>query len=80
MILQLNPPLPMDSPKGKGICHFLIDYGMESNLFWVIVIDATGEIWTYDNTQIRMQKNISLGRNIESISPFKSFNVGTQLL
>jgi hypothetical protein len=62
VILQLDPPLPMTCPKGSGLCHFLIDYGMETHLYWTITIDATGEIWTYDNTKVRMQKNISIGR------------------
>jgi len=62
MILQLNPPLPMTCKKGNGIAHFLIDYGMESHLYWVITLDSSGEIWTLPNPDVRMQKNITLGR------------------
>lgn len=29
-VIQLNPPLPMVTPKGEGWAHFLIDYGPES--------------------------------------------------
>ena len=36
MITQLNPPLPMQTPKGDGLAHFVIDYGPESDLLWVI--------------------------------------------
>ncbi len=32
MITQLNPPLPMETSKGGGWAHFLIDYGPESAL------------------------------------------------
>jgi hypothetical protein len=64
MILQLNPPLPVSCPKGQGLCHFLIDYSMESHLYWVIVLDESGEIWTYANPYVRFQKNISLDRYI----------------
>lgn len=64
MIIQLNPPIPLSTPKGKGLCHFLIDYGIESHLYWVVFIDETGECWTFDNTQIRAQKNITMGRLI----------------
>ena len=62
MILQLNPPLPVVTPKGEGLAHLIIDYGVEHNLFWVVFIDATGECWTYPNMDIRAQKNITLGR------------------
>ena len=62
MISQLNPPLPVSTPKGSGLAHLVIDYGPELNLFWVVFIDATGECWTYPNQEIRAQKNITLGR------------------
>jgi hypothetical protein len=61
-IIQLNPPLPLSTPKGNGLCHFLIDYGPESYLYWVVFIDETGECWTYANPEIKAQKNISLNR------------------
>ena len=63
MILQLNPPLPVTTPKGKGIAHLVIDYGMELNLIWTVFIDATGEVWSFQNSEIRAQKNITMGRN-----------------
>lgn len=62
MILQLNPPIPVLTPKGPGIAHLVIDYGVEHNLMWVVFIDATGECWTYPNMDIRAQKNVTLGR------------------
>ena len=62
MILQLNPPLPVLTPKGNGVAHMVIDYGPEHNLMWVVFIDDTGECWTYPNMDIRAQKNITLGR------------------
>ena len=62
MILQINPPLPVETPKGSGWAHFLIDYGPESDLYWVCFIDETGECWTWGNKHIRAQKNITLDR------------------
>lgn len=64
MILQLNPPLPMNTPKGKALAHFLIDYGIEADIMWVCFQDDTGECWTWSNKEIRIQKNISLGRTL----------------
>lgn len=65
MITQLNPPIPLDTPKGKGLAYFLIDYGVDFNLMWVVFDDLTGECWTWDNTKVRAQKNITLGRIYE---------------
>jgi len=62
MIIQLDPPIPVLTPKGAGLAHMVIDYGPEYNLFWVVFIDTTGECWTYANMDIRAQKNITLGR------------------
>ena len=65
-ILQLDPPIPVITPKGDGYAHVLIDYGAEYNLMWVCFLDDSGECWTYDNTQVRAQKNVTLGRTFVS--------------
>lgn len=62
MILQLNPPLPLETPKGKGLAHFIIDYGIESDIYWVCFQDETRECWTWNNRDIKIQKNITIGR------------------
>jgi len=59
---RIDPPLPLDTPKGKAMAHFLIDYGFEHHLMWVCFQDETGECWTWNNTQICLQTNISAGR------------------
>lgn len=61
-MLQLNPPIPMNTPKGEGFAHILLDYGPESDLYWTVLITETGEIWTYANRYVRASKNITLGR------------------
>lgn len=63
MMTQLNPPIPLETPKGKALAHFVIDYGPEHNLMWVTFVDATGECWTWPNYKVRAQKNITMGRN-----------------
>lgn len=68
MLIQLNPPIPVTTPKGPAIAHFVIDYGPESDLKWICFQQTTGECWTYSNTMIRAQKNIT--ENREYISPF----------
>lgn len=60
MITQLNPCIPLETPKGKGYAHLLIDYGQEHHLLWVVFINETGECWTFDNPQIRLQGNYTM--------------------
>ncbi len=62
MLTQLNPPIPLDTPKGKALAMFIIDYGPEHDLMWVTFSDETGECWTWANPDIRAQKNITMGR------------------
>lgn len=68
MMLQLNPPIPVTTPKGPALAHFIIDDGPETDLQWVCFQTNTGECWTWRNRFIRAEKNLSLGR--EYISPF----------
>ena len=62
MLTQLNPPLPMHTPHGDGIAHFVIDYGPEADLLWVVFMDADGACWSVPNPEVRLQFNWSMGR------------------
>jgi hypothetical protein len=62
MIYQLNPPLPVVTPKGKAWAHIVIDYGPEADLIWVCFLDDNGQCWSYRNSEIRIQKNETIGR------------------
>jgi hypothetical protein len=64
MILQLNPTIPIIriSDKMNGYAFLIIDYSQEHHLLFVCAMD-NGEIWTLNNKEIRIQKNISLERS-----------------
>jgi hypothetical protein len=64
MILQLNPTIPIIriSDKMNGYAILIIDYSQEHHLLFVCAMD-NGEIWTLNNKEIRVQKNISLERS-----------------
>lgn len=64
-MIQLNPPLMLITPKGKAVAHFLIDYGLESDLLWVCFQQDTGECWTWNNKHIRIDNNITIDRKVE---------------
>ena len=62
MITQLNPPLPLKTSKGSGMAHFVIDYGPEADLLWVVFMDSDGACWSVPNPEVRMHFNWSMGR------------------
>jgi hypothetical protein len=64
VILQLSPVLEVDTPKGRGHAEFLLDYGPEADLLWVVVLRDTGEIWTLRNADLRATANVSIGRKL----------------
>jgi hypothetical protein len=65
MLTQLNPPLPLKTSKGDGLAHFVIDYGPESHLMWVVFMDADGACWTVPNPEVRMSPNWTMGRRAQ---------------
>lgn len=64
MIVQLNPTIPIIRvlDKMNGYAFLIIDYSQEHHLLFVCAMD-NGEIWTLNNKEIRIQKNISLERS-----------------
>ena len=61
MMIQLNPPIPVVTPKGKGLAQVLIDYGPEHDLVWV-VFQNDSECWCWSNKDIRADQNVTFGR------------------
>ena len=62
MMLQLDPPIPLETPNGKALAQVLIDYGAEHDLIWVCFQNETGEIWCWSNQMVKAQTNITMGR------------------
>lgn len=60
-LLQLEPSLPLVTPKGKGRAVVLIDYGVEENLLWVVFLNDNGECWTFQNKDVRLEPNFTIG-------------------
>lgn len=68
MLVRLDPPIPVNTPKGEALCHGWRDYGIDFDLQWICFIEETGECWTFRNQDIRSTKNITMGRtNISNL-------------
>ena len=71
-LLQLNPPIPLQTPRGEGSAVLVIDYGPDHDLWWTVILskgEHAGEVWTYPNPQVRGVENITLGRHVTSRPP-----------
>lgn len=70
MMLQLDPVLPLDTPRGPGVAFMVIDYGAEHSLIFVTVQDDDGQIWCWPNAKVRGRKNITMGRpQVDNVKP-----------
>lgn len=61
-MIQLNPPLWLETPRVIGLAHFVTWSTPEHSLFWTVFDEATGQIWTWANERVRAPKNITLDR------------------
>jgi hypothetical protein len=61
-MLQLDPPLWLETPKGVGLAHFVTWQSLEHSLMWTVFDEKTGQIWTWPNERVRAPKNISADR------------------
>ena len=62
MVLRIDPPLPVETPKGAALAHFLLDYGVEYDVMFICFINETGECWTFRGPEVRAVENETMGR------------------
>lgn len=59
---QLNPQIPVITPRGGGQAIAVIDYSEEHDLKWVVGLDENGQIWAFKNSDVRLYPNETMGR------------------
>lgn len=68
-MLQLDPPIPVVTLKGKGLARILLDHGPDQELMWVVFQDITGECWTWRSTDVRSQESFSFDKPSPKLRP-----------
>jgi hypothetical protein len=58
---RLDPPIPLETPKGTALAHFLQDCGDERDMLWTC-FHEDGQIWTWSNEEVRACRNVTLCR------------------
>lgn len=62
LIHELKYVLWVDTPKGLALVKFMIDRGIDSDIEWVTVLNETGQILSFDNSEVIVCKSFTLGR------------------
>lgn len=60
MIQQLNPPIDVLTPLGRGLALLVIDYGVHLNSIWVVASYSDGQLKHFDSNDVRLAKNWTL--------------------
>jgi hypothetical protein len=60
-MIQLNPTIPLDTPKGPGYAHFALDYSQEHSVMFLVFINETGEPWIFEQREVRLRPNRTMG-------------------
>lgn len=68
MILQLNPQIPVITPKGTGYAWLITRYSQEHHLIWSVILDEDGTNWEFENPEIKVQWNYTLNRRSKNPS------------
>lgn len=61
MMLQLNPPIWVQTPLGEGDALVLIDYGPSLNTVWLVHLFDDGRAMHFDSSDIRVMGNLMYG-------------------
>lgn len=58
MIIQLNPRIPMMTPKGPGEAVIFKDPGPDHDDQWIVLL-RNNELWTFKNSEVRGIENVT---------------------
>lgn len=64
MILQLNPSILVETPLGRGMALFVIDYGMHQNTCWVVAMEESGIVKHFDCNDVILSTNYTYRLNL----------------
>ncbi len=68
MILQLNPFLEVETPKGPGLARLIIDYSPEINAVFLVSLDSTGQFLFFDCVSCHASANYTYAHAIGTSS------------
>ena len=69
--LRLDPPIPLNTPRGHALAYFLIWESRDTDLLWVCFLEDSLQCWTFRNPEVRLLWNWTqgLGRKPDQAFP-----------
>ena len=64
MIHEIKQVIWLDTAKGLALAKFLVDRGVDSDFEWVTVLNDTGQVLSFDNSEVLVTKSFTLGRRV----------------
>ena len=71
IITQLPQPIEVHTPLGKGKAIAWIDYGIDVNTVWKVILSADGSVRNFFDDQIYVYPNKMDGGNIKIPENYK---------
>lgn len=65
MIHEIKQVIWLDTPKGQALAKFIVDRGVDSDLEWITVLQDTGQVLSFDNSEVLVCKSFTLGRRTD---------------
>lgn len=69
VIVELRQVIWLETPKGVALAKFLVDRGVDADNEWICIVNETGEIWSFDNSDVLVCKSYTLGRRTDWSKP-----------
>ena len=60
IIFEPKEHLTVKTPKGMGRIWLVTEYGSEIEKVFTVIINESGEIWEFKNSQVIVSKNLTM--------------------
>ena len=60
IIFEPKEHLAVKTPKGNGRIWLVTEYGSEIEKVFTVIINDSGEIWEFKNSQVTISKNLTM--------------------
>jgi hypothetical protein len=61
------------TPKGEGTIWLVTEYGYETDTMYTIIINKTGQLWSFTHKDIAIKNNITFNRGLLTEEPSGGF-------
>lgn len=75
IIHELKSPIWVETPFGTGKCICWIDYNIDTNTVWKVILKEDGRVRNFNDTEIRVIPNLMNEEKIVLPDSWKNANI-----